>query len=89
MFSSFNPVIVESAVAVPNSDANNIEKPNNDQRKGAERFFRFYDGLVSFTKVWGILTAIGEYVFLLFVVSWQISFTRLSRITSAYWDIRK
>lgn len=65
MFPSFSPAGAGSTTAtvtVGRCESNNVnEKTNNDQRIGsAERFARFFDGLVSFTRVWGILTAIGE-----------------------------
>lgn len=66
MFPSFNPAGAGSATAtvtVARCDSNNvIEKSSNDNRKGdAERFSRLFDRLVWFTRVWGVLTSIGEY----------------------------
>lgn len=65
MFSSFIPPGTDTAAAaitVTRCDSNTMnEKTNNDhQIRSAERFSRFFDGLVSFTRLWGILTAIGE-----------------------------
>lgn len=71
MIPSFNPAGAGSTAAtvtVTRCDTiNGLEKTDIDHRTGGtRRISRIFDGIVSFTKVWGVLTAIGKSLLVFF-----------------------